>query len=175
MSEKDFEKLHDKSNRMTKNWRELEILIGIVLSIVALFAFWLTYSMLIFYLDLSEKYSNYVGSEFSWFKFFKMYLLLAIMGFAMLIGGFFMIFEKKFAWICCVVSCFYGFVFFASLYTGIKDSVSIWILHAFNIFFLLILTAILSNPFRRKYRVQKRDWIIILSCFVLFVIDKFLI
>lgn len=176
-SEQHFEDPPKKQFKMTKNWRHLEILIGIILSISALFVLYLCYQTLIFYVDLFERFSKSHLNISNWFQIFKKCYLIFLNSCMMLTGGVFLIFEKKFAWIFSVLSSTYGLMFFLIVLFKIDqiNSGDRWILYAFISFFLFLLIALFFKPFRTKYQTTKKEWVIMFLALIVFLLERFLI
>jgi hypothetical protein len=161
---------------MSRNVRHLEILIGIILIIFALFSCYGVYLGISWRIEYFEKYPQIYGG-FSWSKIIALWHLNAITSLLLLFGGLFQVLGKKVGWYSVTIYSIYSAIVWSVVAVTLNadDSSYRWIGLAISISFLFNLVFLFFKPIRAKYQTNKKSFLIVLLGVSLLLIDRFLI
>ncbi len=163
---------------MTKNWRTAEIIIAIVLILWGCFLFFEGVHSIYFVFTLAFQDHILKWEQVSLLKTFHSYYIQVLLPFTAIMGGIFLLRNKKIGWILSLIT--------SLLYTGIflvpydnasnyyKDLEFVLIISCIGIFFITISIVLALKPFRNKYKANKINWLIISAVVLLVYADKFL-
>lgn len=146
---------------MPKNWRYLEILIGVLQCIAGIFMLLYMVSVMFehisYFEDFGEDYRPIVYNAF-----LKEIILISFILLPQLIGGILLIAHKKLGWTLTLISCLSYIVLLFIIGQDPYISVAaLWVINGIGLVLSLIIIALLSKPFLSEYQPSIANWLII--------------
>lgn len=163
---------------MTKNARDLEILIGIILVLLSIFSFYTIYLAIGWRIETWEKFYRH-QYEFSWFDILIDLRLGIITAVMFLLGGIFIIANKVIGWYFTTIQSINSVVallFIPSVQVSdVKVSFVDWIAYSISIILALIVVFMFTKQVRLKYKLTQKAYIYVAIGVSILLIDRFLI
>ncbi len=162
---------------MTKNWRDLEILIGVFLILIGGSFSYFIIETLIYVLDTFNNHPQSFPDGASVISILWPYNISLGLSIMTVSGGILMILRRKLGWIISLLATSILSLLFVILIirSAINDGQFMWIFLLFTGVLLLIFFTLLARPFRRKYVLSKRSKLYIFGVAIVLVIDACLI
>ncbi len=165
---------------MSKNWRETEILIGVLISLLGIFIIWGVYIYTSTYINYFRSLPNpyYGGNSLAfWSNLLTDQRLEMTLGLSSIIGGILLILSKKTGWFAVMITNFY---FLTTFITGLAQSqqpsdFTWFVVTIIGCIGLLIALALTSNPFRKKFQIKGKDLLMIIGILMLLFADRYLL
>lgn len=161
---------------MTKNNRDLEILIALLIMLLSIaffsFAIWLMFYQL-------ESFRRVIRNpeELSWFTILYFWYTPLVTNILSFIGGIYLLRNKIIGWY--LVSCYAIYSTILLIGMGAKQVSAVngdnWILYLISIFFLLITIFMFSNQVRQKYSINKKSFVIVFIALFFLLVNRYLI
>lgn len=163
---------------MSKNTRDLEILIGIILVTLGIVSFYTLYLMIGWKIETWDKFFR-TQYELSWIDIIidlRPGIISAVM---FLFGGVFIIANKVIGWYFSTIQSINSLV--VLLYipnvgeSYVQDSFINWIAYSISIILVLILVFMFTKQIRHKYKLTQKSYIYVAIGVSILLIDRFLI
>ena len=151
------------NEKMSRNVRHLEILLGIVICIIGILLTWFGVLTSIEHYDFMQTHPERADENYSPIK---MYGLLLIVPLFLVISGILLVARKKMGWISSIsLSAHFALMW---LIFGLIDNMDFeyaWVIYVFSAIFFIITFVLLSKPYRKYYNPTPKTWTtIIVSC-----------
>lgn len=160
---------------MSKNWRDLEILIGILLFLIGGVLTYFIILLIIDDLDSFRKYSKLFSPDVSVGSILWSYHNLLVLLLMISVGGCFLIFEKKWGWAFSLLSSSIFTIFLLSFFfqADLSEFSLKWLFYLLVVILILIVIALSARPFRVKYTLSKKSKLYILALTIILLVDTF--
>jgi uncharacterized membrane protein (UPF0136 family) len=164
---------------MNRNFRIVEKLISIALILWGCMILYFAYSRLSISLETVFKYRHAAWSDISSVKIFENYYFEIILSLLALVGGLFLILNKKIGWIVSLITTTLNglLLLFAliKLPSSNKDTSGLMLARIFVIILFFSMAIVLTlAPFRGKYYPTVKTWILITCCTILLTALSFI-
>ncbi len=159
---------------MSRTWLIIEKIIAVLIAVWGMFAL---YSItLIIFRVVHTGYSNAMNTTN--FQIVLIYHLNFLLALASMFAGALLMFNDKDGWLLSIIcSGMYALAFFVSSRVNSKDAQQPYFeffksYSLIALLFLAIFILLVQKPFRKKYYVTARNWVIVTLIMIVLVVDK---
>ncbi len=162
---------------MTKNARDLEIVVAIFLILFSIAYFYLLLEVMSVQLDFFRKVLQH-PEELVWYNLLVVWYIPILINFMFFLSGFGLIFSKRIGWYLASIYAIYATIFsaiFPTLYATSDDTLPEfeynWLVYVISGCFLLISVFLFSNQVRKKYLVNRKSLVVVLIGTMLLLVN----